>query len=275
MTLARWQRYITDQNGNIRPGAYIEVRKEAPGSPLVNIYTDRNGTNLSANPFQTDPNGDGLAYFHAYGGAYQIRAYTLDGFEAVWRYVGVGKGGESDLGFTRPSGKYAAGTTYGTGDFVYYNGSLFVSRVDGNIGHTPDATTPGDTTYWMYTGPAIQGPGANDLHFAASDENTPISVGTGKTTVRAVGQCFAVEVRASLTLPASGSPVVVDILKNGVSMLSTKLSIDAGEKTSKTAATPAVISSPLINDDDELRVDVISTGSGATGLKIALISAPN
>jgi hypothetical protein len=80
-------------------------------------------------------------------------------------------------------------------------------------------------------------------------------------------------VRASLTTAqASGSIFTVDINESGTSILSTKLTIDNTEKTSTTAATPAVISDTALTDDAEITIDIDQVGDGtATGLKITLI----
>jgi hypothetical protein len=50
------------------------------------------------------------------------------------------------------------------------------------------------------------------------------------------------------------------------------LTIDNTEKTSKTAATPAVISDTALADDAEITIDIDQVGDGtAKGLKITLI----
>lgn len=71
----------------------------------------------------------------------------------------------------------------------------------------------------------------------------------------------------------TGANLVVDINEGGVSILSTKLSIDAGEKTSTTAATPAVISDATLADDAEITIDIDQVGStvAGAGLKVVLI----
>jgi hypothetical protein len=56
-----------------------------------------------------------------------------------------------------------------------------------------------------------------------------------------------------------------------VSILSTKLTIDASEKTSLTALTPAVISDPDLADDAEITIDIDVSGTNAKGLKVILI----
>jgi hypothetical protein len=115
---------------------------------------------------------------------------------------------------------------------------------------------------------------AEHWEYAIGDETTAITAGTLKITTRARKALTATAVRASLTTVSSGAAPVFDILINGVSMLSTKLSIDASEKTSTTAATAAVISAPSIPDDAEITVSVLTAGTGATGGKICIIGYP-
>jgi len=64
----------------------------------------------------------------------------------------------------------------------------------------------------------------------------------------------------------------VDINEGGTSILSTKLTIDNTEKTSTTAATPAVISDTALADDAEITIDIDQIGNGtAKGLKVTII----
>jgi len=78
------------------------------------------------------------------------------------------------------------------------------------------------------------------------------------------------EVRASVQF--SGALVTVDIQESGVSILSTLLTIDSGEKTSTTAATPVVISDYELGDDNEVVVNLtIGEGEAPRDLKIYLI----
>ena len=65
--------------------------------------------------------------------------------------------------------------------------------------------------------------------------------------------------------------MTIDINQGGASILSTKLTIDQGEKTSTTAAVPAVISTIALTDDAEITVDIDGAGADAAGLKIVLI----
>jgi len=112
-----------------------------------------------------------------------------------------------------------------------------------------------------------------EIQAACSDETTAITAGTNKVTFRLPCAFTLTGVRASLTTAqASGNIFTVDINLGGSSILSTKLTIDNTEKTSVTAATPAVISNTTMTDDGEITVDVDQIGNGtATGLKITLI----
>ena len=60
----------------------------------------------------------------------------------------------------------------------------------------------------------------------------------------------------------------MDIQQNGVSVLSTLITIDVGAKTSTTATTPPVISTSALTDDAEITVEITVAGTGAKGLKI-------
>lgn len=108
---------------------------------------------------------------------------------------------------------------------------------------------------------------------ACSDETTALTTGTGKIELRAPYAFTVTGVRASLTTAqASGSIFTVDINEAGTTILSTKLTIDNNEKTSTTAATPAVISDTAIADDAIITVDIDQIGNGtAKGLKVYLI----
>lgn len=111
------------------------------------------------------------------------------------------------------------------------------------------------------------------IQFAASDEVTALTTGTAKMTFRMPHALTVTGIRASLTTAqASGSIFTVDVNEAGTTILSTKLTIDNTERTSTTAATPAVVSDASLADDAEITVDIDQVGSGsAAGLKITLI----
>jgi hypothetical protein len=111
---------------------------------------------------------------------------------------------------------------------------------------------------------------------ACSDETTALTTGAAKATFRMPYAMTLTAVRASLTTAQpSGSIFTVDINEAGATILSTKLTIDNTEKTSTTAATPAVISDTSLANDAEITIDIDQIGaSGAAGLKVYLIGYP-
>lgn len=112
-----------------------------------------------------------------------------------------------------------------------------------------------------------------EIGVAASDEATALTTGTAKVTFRMPFAMTVSSVRANLnTSQASGSIFTVDINEAGTSILSTKITIDNGEKTSQTAATAPVLSDTALADDAEITIDIDQIGaSGAKGLKIWII----
>lgn len=103
------------------------------------------------------------------------------------------------------------------------------------------------------------------------DETTAITTGTAKVTFRMPFAMTVTAVRLSLTTASSSGLPTIDINDGGVSILSTKLTCDANEKTSTTAATAAVISDTALADDAEITIDVDVAGTGAAGGKVYII----
>lgn len=111
------------------------------------------------------------------------------------------------------------------------------------------------------------------LVVAASDETTELTTGTNKITFRMPYGFTLSDIRASVASAPTGSILTVDVNEGGVSILSTKITIDATEKTSTTAVAPPVISDSILANDAEITVDIDTIGStfGGAGLKITLI----
>lgn len=165
-----------------------------------------------------------------------------------------------------------------------WNGTAYVDAASG--GGTGDVVGPasavGDNVavYNGTTGKLIKDGGAKvaDLRadaigIAVSDESTALTTGTAKVTFRMPYAFTLTGVRCSVTTAPTGAVLTVDINEAGASILSTKLTIDAGEKTSTTAATAPVISDTTLADDAEMTVDIDTVGStiAGAGLKIWLI----
>jgi hypothetical protein len=103
------------------------------------------------------------------------------------------------------------------------------------------------------------------LEFACSDFVSVLYSLNGVSYKRMPFAGTIQEVRASVITAPTGAVITVDINKNGTSILSTKLTIDAGEKTSVTAATPVVISDTTFSNDDEFTIDIDGVGSTESG----------
>ena len=110
------------------------------------------------------------------------------------------------------------------------------------------------------------------LWLACSDETTALTTGAAKITFRMPYAATLLAVRANVKTAPTGAILIVDINEDGTSVLSTKLSIDATEKTSTTAATAAVISDSALADDAEMTIDIDQVGStvAGVGLKVGL-----
>ena len=149
---------------------------------------------------------------------------------------------------------------------VEVNGSLTVTD------RTGGAATK--SAFFDSTGQLIEGDPASTISFAISDETSDLTVGSGKLVFRMPYAMTITDVRASVTTSPTGSTIIVDIEQGGSSIFTTNLlSIDAGEKTSTTAATPPNITTTALTDDAEIIVNIDQVGStvAGTGLKVYLI----
>lgn len=110
--------------------------------------------------------------------------------------------------------------------------------------------------------------------FAMSDESTDLTAGTNKIKFRMPYAFTVTAVRASLSTAATGANLLtVDLNEGGSTILSTKLTFDASETTTTTAATAAVISDNALADDAEISgdVDQIGNTTAGRGLKVCMI----
>ena len=109
---------------------------------------------------------------------------------------------------------------------------------------------------------------------ALSDETTDLTTGTGKATFHMPFAMTLTKVKASVNTAPQGATIIVDINEATASgtILSTKLSIDANETTSETAASAAVISDTALADNAAIFFDIDQVGSSTAGkgLKVTL-----
>lgn len=104
---------------------------------------------------------------------------------------------------------------------------------------------------------------------ATSDIASDLEVGTDKAIFF---MPFNMELKAGndgifagLGTVCSGSTFITDVNLNGTTILSTKISIDAGENTSLTASTPPVISTTTLPKGSKITVDFDQVGAIDTG----------
>ncbi len=156
-----------------------------------------------------------------------------------------------------------AGLTSAAGKVPYFTGS-------GTAGVT-DSTSYGRGLLNAADGDGIKP--TESFILACGDETTAITTGTAKVTFRIPYAFTVTAVRASVNTASTGSTILIDINEAGVTILSTKLMIDATEKTSTTAATPYVISDASLADDAEISIDFDQVGStvAGAGVKVVII----
>lgn len=208
-------------------------------------------------------------------------ASSVDGEAVVFSGTG-GKTGKrfAATGLVKAVSGVLSAATAGTD---YYNpGGTDVALADGGTGAS--LVDPGadrilfwddsaGTMTWLSLNAGLEISGttlrATETHgIALSDETTAITTGTNKATFSLPYAFTVTAVYATLnTVSSSGIPTV-DINEAGTTILSTKLTIDASEKTSATAATAAVISDASIAANAEIGFDIDVAGTGAKGLKV-------
>lgn len=204
--------------------------------------------------------------------AYAASDATLTGLAALAPTSGQGiyaSGADTFSTYTLTAGGRALGGAAGTADtFPYFSASNTVSLapITAQALSLLDDTTAGDMR-------ATLGANKVEIGIACSDETTAIETGTAKATFRMPHALTLTGVRASVNGAPTGSTIIVNVKEGGSTIFSTKVSIDASETTSTTAATPAVISDTALADDAVITVDIDQVGSSTpgTGLKIWLI----
>ena len=137
-------------------------------------------------------------------------------------------------------------------------------------------TDSGRTWRWNGTGWAMLPGPPPDIDdwfvIAASDEATNLVTGTNKVYFRMPYAGTLLAVKATVNTAPTGSTLICDINEAGTSVLGTKLSIDASEKTSDTAASAATITDSALANDAEITIDIDQVGStvAGKGLKVYL-----
>lgn len=143
---------------------------------------------------------------------------------------------------------------------------------------TPVLGTPSSGTLTNCTGLPLAGLATSakleTWALACSDETTALTAGVGKVEFQMPYAFTVTDVMATVTTaPTGGTLLTVDINEDGVSIISTKITLDASEKTSRTATTPAVISDSSLANNAVMTIDIDAVGStiAGAGLKVYII----
>ena len=112
---------------------------------------------------------------------------------------------------------------------------------------------------------------------ALGDESTVLAAASTTVPVTTFHMPYAftlTDVKVGCTVAGTGAALVtIDVHEAGTTVLSTKVTVDATEKTSGTAATPPVVSDSTLAVDSliEVFVDLVDTDNVAAGVKVYLI----
>lgn len=117
----------------------------------------------------------------------------------------------------------------------------------------------------------------NTVPLVCSDEKTDLTASTDVPVIRFVFQTAQIftKIVGELNTAAAGGTFTVVAKKNGVSFLSTPLTFDGGENTTRTASVPFVFTTPTVSFSVGDYVEIFITAIGAVtpgkGLKIYLM----
>lgn len=168
------------------------------------------------------------------------------------------------IGFASDSFNLSGGQVrfddYGDGTHTGTVTKLLAVDADGYIIETDEPSGGGSSTQYIMRN--------------LSDLVTDLTVGTSVDYFRMPFGGTLSDVSCSLLNAGTSTGVSIDILKDGVSILSTELTTDATEKTSTTATTAAVISDTSLPYDSEITFDITGVPTGGKGLMVTLEIEP-
>jgi hypothetical protein len=113
----------------------------------------------------------------------------------------------------------------------------------------------------------------NHTTVALSDNTSTVTTGADKAFFRAPYALTIKDVRAAVLTASSSGVVTFNVLKNGVTIFSTKVTIDQSETTSVTG-TPYVLSTTTAASDDVFTFDIDTAGSGTVGAQVRIYYTP-
>lgn len=228
---------------------------------------------------------------HNHGVTDPTHGHSGGGTVLTFETIGLGKPG---LPIDSSSDPNTVGYTVGSTSSVGSSGTGISTQTAGSGGgHSHTISQQGDHThtvatvppyyalaYIMRVGNYVTAPGGEvpeeilpdsaryrAVHFACGDESTEIEVASDLIELPILDDMTAHRVKVFLRAASSSGDVEVDVLINGTPMTATPIVIPQGQKI--TTATALDIEN--LEEDDLVTVDVIAAGTGAAGLKVALI----
>ena len=120
----------------------------------------------------------------------------------------------------------------------------------------------------------LNGAEVDEIPIHGSDLATVITTGTGKAAWISPSYDITLkDLKADFTIENPDALFTIDVNVSGSTILSTKLTVDSGESSSETAATPVVISDPVIPARSIVTFDYDTAGNSAgKGLIFTLIA---
>ena len=110
--------------------------------------------------------------------------------------------------------------------------------------------------------------------FELTAGNTAVQTGTSYSLICNRPFKFVNEFVFSVNTAPTGSSIIIDVRKNGVSLMTQLANIEAGEKSTSTSATPGAVSKPVnfnIGDSLAFRVTQVGSSLSGSGMKCTMI----
>ena len=242
----------------------------------LNLTGSRDHYSYMTNLIVTGTSQGNLYATKIFSGNTDLSLLFAPGANDITRVGGIGNiltGGTANNPVISITGSpsFASITASGASSFTTLSATTFISGSTdlSNLFERPITAgnylqKSGTTTVWLSGSPC-------DFAIAISDETTQITTGTNKVTLYAPYAFTITDVQASLSVSGSATINTFNVKNNGTTIFSTKSTIDIGEYSTGTAATPRVITGTTVAIYDKLTIDVDTIGTGSAGAKIYIL----
>jgi hypothetical protein len=162
------------------------------------------------------------------------------------------------------------GANASRGDTAEINEIVIGANASGNGTNTTVIGNNSTTSAIIYGAKLI-------IPLVVGDETSNLTAGTSKLTFRMPFAMRITEARASVNTAPVGPAIIIDVNHNGTSIFSSRIHIDATQKTSVTSLSASDFSTTDLLDDAEITIDIdqVGTSTPGKGLKVCLIGIPN